>query len=163
MHGEDDCPPPLTILNIGQFITDEETAGGVGEPHWFVAYSHVLQWVGEVAHGRKWELPRREALEIKAYLLVRVFWHETGEDLMLASIKLCWEPTPRAVYHQRENGTTHIISYLDKLAVCVPSLEAWDQMVWPTAAAIPRAHTEPESYGYCWGHTVDLGPVMPVA
>ena len=25
--GEDDCPPPPTILNIGQFMTDEETAG----------------------------------------------------------------------------------------------------------------------------------------
>ena len=36
---EDDCPPTLTILNTGQFMTDEETAGGVGEPHWFMAYS----------------------------------------------------------------------------------------------------------------------------
>ena len=50
---EDDCAPAPTILNIGQFITDEETAGGVGEPHWFVAYSCALQWVGKVAHGRK--------------------------------------------------------------------------------------------------------------
>ena len=52
----------LTILNIGQFMTEEETAGGVGEPHWFVAYSHTLQWVGEVARRRKWEWPMREAL-----------------------------------------------------------------------------------------------------
>ena len=43
--GEDDCPPAPTILNIGQFITDEEVAGGVGEPHWFVAYSmHCSGW-----------------------------------------------------------------------------------------------------------------------
>ena len=59
VHREDDCPPALTILNIGQFMTDEEMAGGMGEPHWFVAYSCVLQWVGEAAHGRKWEWPRR--------------------------------------------------------------------------------------------------------
>ena len=32
-------------------MTDEETAGGVGEPHWFVAYSRALQWVGEVEMG----------------------------------------------------------------------------------------------------------------
>ena len=28
-------------------------------------------------------------------------------------------------------------------------------------AAIPHALTEAESYGYCWGQAVDLGPVMP--
>ena len=156
---EDDCPPAPTVLNIGQFITDEVMAGGVGEPQWFMAYSHALQWVGEVAHGRKWEWPRREALEIKASLLVCAFWCETGANLMLASIKLCWEPTPRAVYHQRENGpTTHIISYLDELAVHIPSLDAWDQMVWPTVVAILHALTEAELYGYCWDQAVDLNP-----
>ena len=66
VHGEDNCPPALTVLNIGQFMTDEETAGGVGEPHWFVAYSHALQQVGEAACRRKWEWPWREALEVRA-------------------------------------------------------------------------------------------------
>ena len=33
VHGEDACPPALTILNIGQFMTDEEMAGGMAEPH----------------------------------------------------------------------------------------------------------------------------------
>ena len=55
VHREDDCPPALTILNIGQFMTNEEMAGGMGEPHWFMAYSHALQWVGKAAHGRKLE------------------------------------------------------------------------------------------------------------
>ena len=32
-------------------MTEEEVAEGVGEPHWFMAYSHALQWVGEAAHG----------------------------------------------------------------------------------------------------------------
>ena len=162
--GEDDCPPALSILNIGRFITEEEMARGVAEPHWFVAYSHALQWVGKVACGRKWEWLRREALEIKASPLVHAFWCETGMDLTVASIKLCWEPIPRALYHQRDNGSTaHVISYLDELAVHNPALDTWDQMVWPTAAAILHALTEAELYGYCRGQVVDLGAVMPVA
>ena len=51
---------------------DEEAVGGMGEPHWFVAYSHALQLVDKVACGRKWE-SRREALEIKAFPLVHAF------------------------------------------------------------------------------------------
>ena len=82
------CPPAPSTLNIGQFITDEEVEGGMGEPHWFVAYSYTLQQVGELACGRRWEV-RREALEIKASPLVRAFWHETDIDLMMASIKHC--------------------------------------------------------------------------
>ena len=156
--GEDGCPPAPSVLNIGQFITDEEVAGGMGEPHLFMAYSHALQLVGKAAHWRKWEWPRREALEIRA------FWCKTNMDLMMASVKLCWEPTPRALYHQRDNGpTTHVISYQEELAVHIPTLEAWDQMVWPTMAAILRALTEAELYGYCWGQVVDLSPVMLVA
>ena len=53
VHGEDNCPPTPTILNICQFMTDKEMAGGVEEPHWFMAYSHTLQQVGEVACSRK--------------------------------------------------------------------------------------------------------------
>ena len=163
VQGESVCPPAPSALNIGQFITDEEAEGGMGEPHWFVAYSHTLQWVGKVAHGRKWE-SRREALEIKASPLVHAFWYETDMDLTMTNVKLCWEPAPRTLYHQRENGpTTHIISYLNELAVHVPTLEAWDQMVWPTMVAILYVPTEVESYGYCWGQAVDLGPVMPAA
>ena len=164
VHGEDDCPPALTIFNIGQFMTDEEMAGGMGEPHWFVAYSHALQQVGEAACGRKWEWPGREALEVKASPLVIAFWHETGMDLTVASLKLCWEPAPRALYHQRECGPTiHVINFLDELAVCVPSLNAWDQLVWPPMVAVPHALTEAELYGYCCGQVVDLGPVKPMA
>ena len=161
---EDACPPALTVLNIGQFITNEEMAGGVGEPHWFVAYSHALQRLGKAAYGQKWEWPVREALEVKVSLLVHIFWHKTGVDLTVASIKLCWEPPLRALYCQRESGpTTHVITFLNKLAVRVPSLNAWDQLVWLPTAAVPRALTEAELYGYCHGQVVDLGPVMPAA
>ena len=118
VRGEGLCPP---ALNIGQFLIDEEVEGGMGETHLFVAYSHTLQWLGEAAHGRKWEA-RREALEIKASPLVHAFWHETDIDLMMASVKHCWEPVPRTLHHQRENGpTTHVISYLDELAVHIPT------------------------------------------
>ena len=161
--GKGKCPPAPSILNIGQFIMDEEVAGGMGEPHWFVAYSRVLQRVGEAARGRKWE-SRTEALKIKASLLVCAFWHETDVDLTMASVKLCWEPAPRALCHQRDNGpTAHVITYLNELPVHIPTLEAWDQMVWTTMVAIPHALTEAESYGYCWDQAVDLGPMMPAA
>ena len=121
----------------------------------------MLQQVGKVAHGRKWEV-RRETLEIKASLLVCAFWCKTDVDLTMVSVKCCWEPAPRTLHHQRENGpTTHIISYLNKLAVCIPTREAWDQMVWPTMATIPCVPTEAESYSYCWGQAVDLSPMMP--
>ena len=46
---------PTCSLNISQFLTDQEVEGGVGEPHWFVAYSHTLQRVGEAACRRKWD------------------------------------------------------------------------------------------------------------
>ena len=126
-----------------------------------MAYSHALQQVGEVARGRNWEL-RREALEIKASQLVCAFQRKTDVDLMMASVKHCWEPAPRTLHHQRENGpTAHVISYLNKLAVHVPTREAWDQMLWPTTVVIPHVPTKAKSYGYCWGQAVDLGPVMP--
>ena len=73
VSGEDDCPPALTVLSIGQFMTNEEMVGGVGEPHWFMAYSHALQWVGKAAHGWKWGWSSREALEVKASPLVPTF------------------------------------------------------------------------------------------
>ena len=48
------------------------------------------------------------------------------------------------------------------MAMCVPSLNAWDQFVWLPGAAMPRATTEVEQYSYHHGHAIDLGLVMPV-
>ena len=56
VQGEGVCPPAPTVLNNGQFLTDQEMEGGFGEPHWFVAYSRALQRVGEAAHRRKWDV-----------------------------------------------------------------------------------------------------------
>ena len=154
VQGEGVCPPAPT---------DQETEGGFGEPHWFVAYSHALQRVGKAAHRRKWDT-WRETLEIKALPLVRAFWHKTDVDLTVVSITHCWWPIPGTLHHQIDNGpTAHVISYLDELAVCLPTSEPWDKLVWPTMAAIPRVPTKAESYGYCRGQAVDLGPVMPAA
>ena len=151
------------MLNIGQFLPDQETEGSWEEPHWFVACSHTLQRVGEAAHRRKWD-GQQESLEVKASPLVHAFWHETDIDLMRVSIMHCWGPTPRILHYQRDNGpTTHAISYLDELAVCCPTSEAWDKLVWPPMAATPRVPTEAKSYGYCQGQAVDLGPMMPAA
>ena len=50
---------------------------------------------------------------------------------------------------------------MDKLAVRVPSLDAWDQFIWLPAVAVLRALPEAEQYGYRRGQAVDLGPVMP--
>ena len=137
-------------------MTTDEVAEDVGEPHWFVAYSHTLQQVGEAAHMWKWEWPAKEALEVKVSPLVRAFWKETDADLTMACLKLCWEPTPRAIYHKREKGpVAHIVTFLDELVVWIPSLDAWDQFVWPPAVAVPWALTEAEWYGYCQFRVTD--------
>ena len=66
----------------------------------------------------------REALEVKASLLMCAFWQETGMDLSVASIKLCWEAPPRALYCQRENSpTAHVITFLDELAIMGPQFK----------------------------------------
>ena len=36
-------------------------------------------------------------------------------------------------------------------------------MVWPTTVATPRVPTQAESYSYCQGQAVDLGPMMLAA
>ena len=56
---------------------------------------------------------------------------------------------------------SHAITFLDDVAMRVPTLDAWDQFVWLPSAAMPWATTEVEQYGYRHGHTIDLGPVMP--
>ena len=62
----------------------------------------------------------------------------------------------------QEEGETHTITFLDDLAVHVPTLDAWDQFIWPPSVAMPWAATEVEQYGYCHGDAMDLGAVMPV-
>ena len=86
------------------------------------------------------------------------------QDLTVACIKLCWEPIPRSIFHKREEGpVAYVITFMDELAIPVPSLDAWDQFIWLPAAAVPQALTEAERYGYCCSQAVDLGPVILAA
>ena len=55
---------------------------------------------------------------------------------------------------------SHAITFLDDVATCTPSLDAWDQFVWLPGAAMLRAATEVEQYSYHRGHAIDLGPIM---
>ena len=48
------------------------------------------------------------------------------------------------------------------MAVCVPTLDAWDQFVWPLSVAAPWAATEVEQYGYHRGNAINLSAVMQV-
>ena len=56
---------------------------------------------------------------------------------------------------------SHAITFLDDVAMCIPTLNAWDQFVWPLGTAMPWATTEVEQYGYHRSCAVDLSPVMP--
>ena len=56
---------------------------------------------------------------------------------------------------------SHAITFLDDVAVHVPTLDAWDQFVWPLGMAMPLAAMEVKQYGFCHGYAVDLSPVMP--
>ena len=52
VQGWDICPPALTVLNIGQFMTWEEVLEKVDDSLWFEVYSCALQRVGEAVCGR---------------------------------------------------------------------------------------------------------------
>ena len=73
------------------------------------------------------------------------------------------ETSPMGVFRRKERGAvSHVITFVDDVAMHIPTLDTWDQFVWPLEVAVPRATTEVEQYGYRQGHTIDLGPVMPV-
>ena len=107
-------------------------------------------------------MAKGEAPEVGVSPLVRAFWEETDIELAASCTRLCWELPPRGVFRRRERGAiAHAITFVDDVAVHVPSLNTWDQLVWPLGAAMPRAAMEVEQYSYCHGQAVDLGPVMP--
>ena len=95
--------------------------------------------------------------------LVGAFWEETDIELITLCTRLCWELPPRGVFRRRERGAIlHAITFLDDVAVCVPTLDTWDQFVWPPSVAMPWDTVEVEQYGYHRGNAMDLGLVMPV-
>ena len=161
VQGQDICPPARTILNIGQFMTRDEVQGDVDNLLRFEVYSCTLQRVREAVHSRWWQWPKGKAWEVKVSPLVRAFWEKTGIELTASCTRLCWELLLRGVFRRREIGViSHAITFLGDMAVCVPTLDAWDQFVWPLSVAMPRAATEVEQYGYRHGNAMDLGAVM---
>ena len=142
-------------------MTREEVLEGIDKPLWFAAYSHTLQWVGEAVRRQKWEWPVGKMPEVRVSPLVHAFWEETGIELTTACIKLCWELPLRSILRRRERGpVTYAITFVDELAMWVPSLDAWDQFIWLPAVAMPQTFTEVEQYGYHRGQALDLGPIM---
>ena len=162
VQGWDICLPAPTVLNIGQFMMRNEVQGDVDNLLWFEAYSRTLQRVGEAVCSRRWQWPKGKVRKVEVSPLVRTFWEETGIELAASCTRLCWELPPRGVFRRRERGAIlHAVTFLDNMAVHVPTLNAWDQFIWPPSAAMPQATTEVEQYGYCHGNTVDLSAVMP--
>ena len=142
-------------------MTMEEVLEGVDNSLWFTVYSCALQRVGEAACGQQWQWPVGKVPEVGDSPLVRVFWEETGVELTASCTKLFWEFPPRGIFRRRERGmVAHAITFVDDVAMRVPSLNAWDQFVWPPGVAMPRTAMEVEQYGYCHGHAVDLSPIM---
>ena len=83
--------------------------------------------------------------EVGVSLLVHAFWEETGVELAASCMKLCWELPPRSVFRRRERGpVAYAITFVDEVAVQVPSLDAWDQFIWLPAVAMPWATMEVE-------------------
>ena len=162
VQGQDICPPAPTILNIGQFIMWDEVRGDVDNTLWFEVYSHALQRVGEAVCGRQWQWLKGKAREIVVSPIVRAFWEETSMEPAASCTRLCWELQLRAVFRRRERGAVlHAITFIDDMAVRTPTLDAWDQFVWPPIAAVPRSAMQAEQYGYRGGNAVNLGAVMP--
>ena len=101
--------------------------------------------------------------EVRVSPLVHAFWEETGIELTVACVKLCWELPPRSIFRRRERGlVAYAITFVDELAMWVPSLDAWHQFIWLLATAMPQAPMEAEQYRYHCGQAIDLGPIMPV-
>ena len=57
---------------------------------------------------------------------------------------------------------SHVITFMDDVTMHIPSLNTWDQCVWPPGVAMQRATTEVEQYGYHHGQAIDLNPIMLV-
>ena len=130
VQGRDVCPPTPTVLNIGQFMMQEEVQGMVDNSLWFEVYSCALQRVREAAHSRQWQWPKGKVREVGVSPLVRVFLEETSVELAASCTRLCWELPLRGVFRRRERGAiSHAITFLGDMAVHVSTLDAWDQFV----------------------------------
>ena len=75
-------------------------------------------------HGRQLQWPKGKAWEVGVSPLVRAFWEETGIKLATSCTKVCWELPPRGVFRRERGMISHVITFLDDMAVRVPTLDA---------------------------------------
>ena len=84
--------------------------------------------------------------------------HETHHQLHQT---LLGAPAESSDQEKGEGTVSHAITFLNNMVVRTPTLDAWDQFVWPPSAAIPRTAMQAEQYGYHHRNAVNLGAVMP--
>ena len=144
-------------------MTWDEVRGEVDNTLWFEVYSRALQRVGEAVRSQRWQWLKGKVREVAVSPIVKAFWEETGMEPTTSCTRLCWKLQLRAMFRRRERGTvSHVITFLDDMAVCTPMLDAWDQFVWLPSAAVPWTTMQAEQYGYCCGNAINLGAVMLV-
>ena len=152
--------------NDPQCWTVYDLGGGAGKCRQLPMVHGLFLCLTESRGSHTWlkvAMGKGEGAGDRSLPLVRAFWEETGIQLTASCTKLCWELPPRGVFGRRERGTvSHAITFIDDVAMHIPSLEAWDQFVWLPGAAMPWATTEVEQYSYHCRHTIDLSQVMPV-
>ena len=123
---------------------------------WLLAYTHTLQCVGEVAHGRLWH-GNGDNCTSQVSLLVDTFLEETSVQLVEADIIGCWD-----VLQQSYTGCfMDVMSYLDELVMCLPTRHTWETLVF--AVPVVREDTRCQSLqlDYVPGQPVNLGETLP--
>ena len=154
------CPPPPTVMDIGQLLDKDTTRHGWSVQQWLEAYAHRLQCVGEAVQGQHWR-PEGEGFTPKVLPLVEAFISMTGAwDVEDCTVD-CWSELPRDVPCQRDEGAyVNVISYLDELATHWPSRKAWDELMWPPVSSVPHMLHQAEHLSYIQGCMVELGLTM---
>ena len=147
------------VLNIGQFLNECPKEGDCTP--WLLAYACALQCMDEATDRRMWQ-PSGVCFTPQISLLVDVFIQETGVELVEADIASCWGQLLEKVPHQKDEGPfVEVFFHLDKLAQCVPTRKAGDELIFPPHPAEPHAPCQNRHLGCIMGHTVDLGSALP--
>ena len=155
------CPPSQTVLNIGQFLDEDAEEKGWDQQQWLLAYVHALQHVGEAANRRTWR-PNGVWLTPQVSQLVDAFIDGTQVELVEAEVILCWNELLREVLCQRDEGIfAEVIPHLDQLAKCLPTRQAWDELVFPPPPAKSHMPCRSGHLEYIRGCVVDLGWALP--
>ena len=136
----------------------DEVQGEVDNSLWFEAYFHTLQ------RGRM-----QSVMAVAKGKGVGGHSFSTSKSILggnqrrthhLLYKTLLGTPTKGCVQERDRGAISHAITFLEDMAVCGPTFDAWDQFVWLASVAIPWATTQVEQYGYCRRNAIDLSAVM---